>query len=228
MAPASAGEEELGSFRPPPASLTPLTIAGRPLRFVGSARDLGVEIDATLAFKKHCKILTKKAKRAAFQTLRCFQAGRVEPLLRAYKLYVRPKIEYASPIYSPVNLCDSKALESVQKYYTRALFAKCGLKPTSYANRLKFLKLDTLAARRIKFDLLFAHKIYHNEIPDCDILMRSNSIRGHRNNSHLLKEPSGCRERLNFFSNRVVNSWNSIPQDIISASYVKFKRYVGI
>ena len=228
LAPASSPPEDTNKYKPPPANLVPLILMGHPLRFVGSARDLGVEVDSTLSFRNHCRAISKSSKRAAFQTLRCFQAGRVEPLLRAYKLYIRPKIEYASVVYSPVNVSDSKIVESVQRYYTRALFAKCRLRPLPYERRLSFLKLDSLASRRLKLDLSFAHKLYHKVFPDCNILTFSSSTRSHRNNAHLLKEASGLRERLHFFSNRIVHTWNRIPEEIINGSHDKFKEYIDL
>jgi len=42
-------------------------------------------------------------------------------LVRAYKTYVRPLVEYNSVVWSPVNLHDTDAIESVQRRFTKRL-----------------------------------------------------------------------------------------------------------
>ena len=228
LAPSSATAEEAARFPDPPPHLTPLTLAGHTLKFVGSARDLGVEIDSALSFSNHCRILSKSAKKSSFRTLRCFNSGKVENLLRAYTTYIRPKLEYASVVFSPVNISDSHLVERVQRYFTRAIFAKCKLRPQCYERRLKFLGLDTLAARRIKLDLVCVHKMYHGLLDGCDILQHSKSQRHHRNNRHLLKEHSVIRARLHFLTNRVVSLWNKLPESVIDGSHELFKKYIQL
>ena len=108
------------------------------------------------------------------------------------------------------------------------LFRKCGLKKQPYEKRLKFLGIETLELRRMKLDIILAHKMFHGLTYDCDILQRSLCTRDHRNNLKLLKEKSGCVERLRFFSNRVVNTWNALPEYIIAGSEDNLKRYIGL
>lgn len=195
---------------------------------VSEVRDLGVLVDASLSFSPHCLSVAKAGKRAAFQTLRCFQSGRVAPLVNAYTTYVRPKLEYATQIFYPQRKRDSNAIESVQKFYTRILYRKCGRKYASYEKRLKFLKLDTLAVRRTKLDLMLAYKMFRGLTSDCDVLSRSTSIRSQRITHKLIKDKPGCLPRILFFSNRVVEMWNKVPDDIALGELPAFKRYVGL
>ena len=97
-----------------------------------------------------------------------------------------------------------------------------------YDARLRFLGIETLAVRRLKLDIVLAHKMYFGRTFGCDVLKRAMSTRDQRNNCHLLKEPRGLIQRLQFFSNRVVHLWNQIPENVIHGSEENLKRYIGL
>jgi len=82
-------------------------------------------------------------------------------LLKAFKVYVRPLVEYASPIWSPILTCDIDMLEQVQRRFTERL---PGMYLFSYEDRLQQLNLDSLESRRIKTDLLLCFKIMHGYV----------------------------------------------------------------
>lgn len=71
-------------------------------------------------------------------------------LIRAFVTYVRLLLEYASRIWSPVDLQDIAKLESVQKKFTKRLFA---LKTICYQNMLVTLNVESLWLRRLQLDL---------------------------------------------------------------------------
>lgn len=191
-------------------------------------RDLGIIVDSSLTFSQHCIGLEKSGRRSAFQTLRCFQSGRVSPLVHAYKTYVRPKLEYATQVYYPQTRKDSKAVENVQRFFTRVTLKKCGLRKRPYEERLRFFSLDSLELRRAKLDLLLAYKMFHGFTPDCDVLTRYVTTRVHRNNCKLIKEPRGCSQRLLFFPNRVATMWNSLPESVLLSDLNSFKTFIGL
>lgn len=195
---------------------------------VSEARDLGVIVDSSLNFQAHSLSLVKAGRRAAFQTLRCFLSGKVAPLVKAYKTYVLPKLEYASQVCYPQRQNERTAIEKVQRFFTRLVYKKCGKKKASYEQRLRFLKLDSIDVRRCKLDLLLCHRMYHHQTHDCDVLTRSHSLRHQRHNHHLLKDPRGCLARLSFFSNRVVALWNALPERIILSDIDTFKQFIGL
>ena len=91
----------------------------------------------------------------------------------------------------------------------------------SYMERLSLLKLDLLEIRRIKSDLKMCFKII-NGLCDIDPLHYfkfapiSSVTRGH--NVKLIKPICNTNCQLYFFTNRVVNYWNSLPADIVNAS----------
>ena len=72
-------------------------------------------------------------------------------MVRAYKVYVRPILEYCSPVWSPYLLHEVDEIERVQRYFTRRLQ---GLKSFSYTDRLFLLDLESLELRRLKIESL--------------------------------------------------------------------------
>ena len=92
----------------------------------------------------------------------------------------------------------------------------------SYPERLKHLKLPTMAYRRARGDMIEVYKIIH-EIYDSKttgniLKLRDKiqfSIRGY---NHMLEHKRLYNPmRMNYFANRVVNNWNSLPECIVEA-----------
>ena len=93
------------------------------------------------------------------------------------------------------------------------------IKDMDYQDRLKILNIPTLYYRRARGDMIECYRyltgIYN--IPN-DILPKDNKTitRGH--SLKLAKPTAQNSVRQNFFSVRVVNAWNSLPEKVISAS----------
>ena len=88
-------------------------------------------------------------------------------LLKAYITYARAKIEFLTTVWNP----DLKArryngltnkLQSVHRLFTRKLFGTCGLKYTSYNERLIYLGLKSLELRNNYKDLIMTLKLVNN------------------------------------------------------------------
>lgn len=60
--------------------------------------DLGFLVTENLDFEKHCKEISAKAMRRVCNIFRCLSTSDLQILLRAYKVYVRPMLEYGTPI----------------------------------------------------------------------------------------------------------------------------------
>ena len=75
-------------------------------------------------------------------------------LVRAFKVYVRPVVEYCSVVWNAHYMKDFVALERVQRRFTKRLH---GMKAQfTYHQRLVKLRLESLEFRRIRLDLVFA------------------------------------------------------------------------
>ena len=72
--------------------------------------------------------------------------------------YVRPILEYVSPVWNPTTIGLQNDLERVQRRFTKRLR---GLGDMSYVERLTHLRLDTLLDRRNHVDLVTAYKAQH-------------------------------------------------------------------
>ena len=77
-------------------------IGGNRLDRVPERTDLGVIIDDRLCFHSHIRSVVARAHQRSNMILRCFLTRNVNCLIKAFTVYVRPIIEYCSPIWSPL------------------------------------------------------------------------------------------------------------------------------
>ena len=66
---------------------------------------------------------------------------------KAYTIYVRPKLEYNTVIWSPFLHQDINLVESVQKKFTRHICIRCKISFNSYSNHLSKLNINSLEYR---------------------------------------------------------------------------------
>ena len=95
----------------------------------------------------------------------------------------------------------------------------------SYEERLRRLRLPTLVHRRVRGDLIEVYKITHKVYDPISTsslltLVPDDAPSTRTNNFKLTKFRSKHNQYLNFFTNRVVNAWNSLPYEIVNAQSV--------
>ena len=168
-----------------------------------------------MKFHEHINYIVKSATVTANQIYRCFLLKNKKFLTKMFKVFVRPKLEYASQVWNPMYKADITALERVQRSFTKRI---PGLNTVSYAKRLELLGLPSLELRRIHLDLIFTYKLLHNRLsihPTKFFTLKNSVTRGHR---LTLAKPI-CKKdiRKYFYSNRVVNIWNSLPKSVALA-----------
>jgi ribonuclease P/MRP protein subunit RPP40 len=131
-----------------------------------SIRDLGIIITPNLKSTVHCSLIAKDAMIRCARIFRTFKTADRDVLLRLYTTFVRPMLEYATPVFSPYQVGDIKKIESVQKYFTRQIFKRSfpERSRTAYANRLLLLGIPSLEMRRVRADLVMCYKIVHKEV----------------------------------------------------------------
>lgn len=114
---------------------------------------------------------------------------------------------------------DKIIIENVQRRATK-LVPSC--KNLSYTQRLRKLGLPTLEYRRERADMIQVYKILHDiDTIDKDKLFTLASYRATRGHSYKLhKKGSRLNLRANTFSNRVVNTWNELPNTVVTAPSV--------
>ena len=109
------------------------------------------------------------------------------------------------------------ALKGVQRRFTKKL---PGLFELTYAERLSNLNLQTLGHRRLITDLTTVFNIVHGFTSLCfDDFFSFTSNPSSRGHSLRLSVPLVKNNtRKFFFSTRVINSWNSHPDRIVTSS----------
>ena len=128
--------------------------------------------------------------------------------LQLYKALVRPHLEYANQVWAPRLMKHVIMIENVQRRATKLV---PGLADLEYEDRLRQLKLPTLAYRRLRGDLIEVYKImsgkYDAEVCDGLIVRRE----GERSTGHphkIFKERPIKDIRKFGFPHRVVDIWN--------------------
>src|SRR5664279_5407081 len=84
-------------------------------------KDLGVIVDDNLTFASHIGRIVVQSSIRANLILKCFMSRNVPTLVRAYKVYVRPLLEYATCAWSPSYANAIHKIESVQRIFTKRL-----------------------------------------------------------------------------------------------------------
>ena len=178
-------------------------------------RDLGVIVSSDLKPTLHCNKAAATANRLLGLMKNTFTSR--DPLLwkLIYTTYIRPHLEFASSVWNPFLQKDINTLEKVQRRATRIPY---NLKNLDYESRCKFLGLTSLHDRRTRGDLIQQFKIIHgfDKLNWHIIPQVSNNRRTDR--TKLVRELNpNSRPRYNFFNNRIVGPWNSLPHHIVNA-----------
>ena len=97
------------------------SISNQTLTHATFVKDLEVLIDPKLKFDHHILDFVNRARQRASLIFRCFLSRDTSNLKRAFTTYVRPLVEYASPVWSPSHIYLINAIESVQRAFTKRL-----------------------------------------------------------------------------------------------------------
>ena len=217
------------------------SMSGIPLKVVDTEKDLGVLINNSATPSSQVAAAVKKANSALGQLRRGLTYRDKITFKRLYLQFVRPHLEYAVQAWSPWLQRDVDALEDVQK---RAINLISGISG-SYEEKLAILDIPTLAARRLRGDMIQVFKIVnridqvnpnnyftfpadiHNHATRSAVSIQTGAI---TRSSNLVPQAARYALRRNFFTNRAVAPWNSLPNwvklvkktDTFKANYDKF------
>jgi hypothetical protein len=191
-----------------------------PLETTNEEKDLGIYIDNSLKFDSHIDKTVKKANRNMGIIRRTFQYLNESTFIPLYKAQVRSTLEYGQSVWSPYLIGDIKKIENVQRYATRQVN---GLRGLSYPERLKHLNLPSLRFRRLRGDMIEVFKIiqgYYDSSVSLNLKSAPRASRGHT--MKLFLERSRLDIRRKCFRHRIVETWNSLPESVISAPSVNY------
>ena len=134
---------------------------------------------------------------------------------------IRPILEYANVVWCPFNKNNILNLEKVQQQFTKRIN---GMYNMSYPERLYKLKLHSLEYRRLRGDYIETYKIIndiYDPITTHSLLTLDTNSRTRTNGFKLKKIRTKRKPYGQFFTNRIVNRWNRLPKQIVSADSLK-------
>ena len=182
-------------------------------------RDLGIILTPDFKFSAQSSRAASKANAILGMLKHTFLSRDVETWTSLYRTYIRPHLEFAISAWSPFLRRDITVLEKVQRRVTRL---PKPLKGVEYSERLERMGLTTLETRRQRGDLIQMFKIVRG----------ADNVTWHREplwsqpretkRSQLRREiVSSCQQRHHFFTNRIANKWNELPDEIIESGTVE-------
>ena len=137
---------------------------------------------------------------------------------------MRPLLEYCIQLWCPYLARDIDTLERVQRQATKLV---CELADPPYESRLRKLEIYSLFCRQQCGDLIETYKLLNGyyDVDWTEFFMISpvQNTRGHH--MKLYKKLSKLQLRSNFFTHRVINMWNYLPEAVVSASTVSLFKH---
>ena len=135
--------------------------------------------------------------------------------LTLYKSLVRPHLEYCTAASSQHYANDKVLLEKIQHRFTRMIV---GMKELPYEERLRRLGLWTLEERRVRADLIEVYGMSKG-LSKVKFDYFFKYATDSRTRGHHLKLKKGRVHldlRQHFFTERVINIWNSLDDQRVS------------
>lgn len=193
------------------------TLHGQRLDIVQSAKYLGVTIQDNGKFDMHINTAINDGNKMLAFTRRNLRVNSKTAKENAYKMLVRPKIEYAAAVWDPHNTDKITSLEKIQRRAAR-IVSNDHMRTSSVTEMIEKLKWPSLEQRRKAARLTTFYKITKGEVKvACKELKHapSRSRRGH--NQQYSREANRKDIRHHSFFPRTIRDWNNLPQHIVDA-----------
>ena len=190
------------------------------LEQVTTEKDIGLLVDSRLQFEEHIQSKVNKANSVMGIIRRTYAFLNKDNFLPLYKALVRPHLEYVNQAWKPHLKKHINILENAQRRATRQVQ---GLSDLTYEERLRNLNLPTLSYRRLRGDMIETYKILSKKYDPavCEGLfeLSTTTTRGH--DLKLSKPRANTNLKKYFFTHRVIDTWNSLPNSVIKAPNTK-------
>ena len=193
-------------------------INGQVLDSVNLYKDLGLFTNGNLSWNQHIDSITARANKVLGLLKRtCRDFKDIVTLKTLYCSLVRPLLEYACEVWNPFTKRNIDKIEAVQRRATRWISKS----NDDYEARLLNLSLQTLSKRRFTRDMVFLFNLikghYNIDISNKLFFCKNRKVKYNlRKNDSQDLVPNHSRTngfKYSFF-NRIINEWNSIPNDI--------------
>jgi len=189
------------------------------LSVLTQTRNLGITVSNNLSPIAHVMDIVSKAHRQSALILHAFTSQGIKLLICAYVVYVWPLLEHNIVIWTPQFLKDIEAIMWVQLCFTKHVRWYGNY---SSPERLCLLKMHSWELRRLVIDLVWCYKIVFHVVDTCiDDLFFTHCPSTCSHPDKLYKPHFSTNIWAHFFSQHVINVWNSLPADIINLGSVK-------
>ena len=186
--------------------------------------DLGVRVSSDAKFTSHILNMVKEAQRLSHWILRTFKTRDTYTMKTLLKSLIIPKVEYASPVWAPVDQQSINLIENIQIRFTRRIrefntyddnlqMLVC---TTNYWERLNKLKIYSLQRRRDRYQILLLYKMIIGIHPCIGFNYSDIKYSERRNLTITPIHNKGKRTwvktlRGNFFATRAIQIYNYLP-----------------
>ena len=194
---------------------TQYVIHGQVLEAVDHAKYLGLEISHDLKWNHHVQNVNTKANRTLGYIRRNIRTKHKGIRQTAYQTLVRPQLEYASPVWSPLTDTNVSLIETVQRRAARWVTHDYSSYScvTQMINTLGWRSLRSLEQRRADARLLMFNKIVHGlvEIPLPTYIQRQIRMTRTTHSYHFIQIQTTSNYYKYSFSPLAIVQWNNLP-----------------
>ena len=180
-------------------------------------RDLGVILSSDCSWTPHIQKMLDSARKIASWVLSVFSNRSPFLMLTLFKTMVRSKLEYCCPVWNPHKIGDIKAIESIQRNFTRHINGCQGM---HHWSRLSKLGLLSLQRRRERYILIHTWKIVNDLAPnDLNISFRETVRHGKRAIVPPINNKAQCSIATHYensFGVAAPKLWNLLPAAVNS------------
>ena len=187
---------------------------------VQSAKCLGVTIQANMEWEEHVNNITQKAGQALGFLRRNLKISSTKLREKAYLVYVRPLLEYASSVWDPYLKCHADKIESIQRRAARFVMNRYH-RTASVTAMLTNLGWISLQKRRQATRLTMMYKVRNDMVKVNKSKLEplpERARRSHNQQFRRITNPRGPKYRQFSFLPRAIREWNDLPQEVIDAS----------
>jgi hypothetical protein len=178
-------------------------------------KDLGVYLSSDYSWTPHITQMVASARKMAAWVLGVFKDRSKTTMLQLWKSLIRCRTEYCCPLWNPIRINNIKAIEDVQRFFTKRI---AHLGDMSYWDRLKVLKLQSLQRRRERYVIIHVWKMLNNIAPN-DIKME---FHHHQRLGWTAKLPPHSKNATQAaktlydasFAVHGAKLWNILPKDV--------------
>ena len=189
------------------------SIHNTPLYKVDSAKYLGVTIDSKLNWnKQYSSIIKSCTQTLSFIRRNLPKASRNIKEL-CYKTIVRPKLEYACPVWDPHHQVKINKIEKVQKAAARFVTGNYRMETGNSDRNVKSLGWETLEERRLQSKLTVFQKgrLGQIDIPTDHLILKTRPTRRGGDGPTYQREFSSIDSHIASFYPSSTRLWNNLP-----------------